>query len=78
MFLNKFISLPVFLISLAVGIFFVYANGTDLKHIHIYPTPENAGKIQYKDDADNCFVYEAIETKCPSNKSLIKSIPMQN
>ena len=71
----KYISLPIFLISLAIGFLFVYAYGTETKTVYVYPTPENIHKILYKDSADNCFNYEAVEVKCTTDS---KNIPVQN
>lgn len=76
MFFN-YISLPVFLISLAVGFFFIYIHGSDMKTIYVYPTPENILDVIYKDNADNCFAYNQKEVKCPSDESLIQSRPIQ-
>lgn len=66
--------MPVFLISLAFGLFFVYIYGDDVKPVYIYPTPDNITEVLYKDNADNCFTYEPIEVKCTNDA---KTTPMQ-
>ena len=73
----NYISLPVFLISFAVGIFFIYILGPEMKTIMVYPTPENVDKILFKDKADNCFSFEETEVECPVDESLISQIPIQ-
>ena len=73
----NYISLHIFLISFAVGIFFIYILGPEMKTIMVYPTPENVDKILFKDKADNCFSFEESEVECPSDESLISQIPIQ-
>ena len=73
----NYISLPVFLIRFAVGIFFIYILGPEMKTIMIYPSPENVDKILFKDKADNCFSFEETEVECPRDDSLISQIPIQ-
>jgi hypothetical protein len=74
----KYISVPIFMASLIIGLFFVYMIGSDMKTVYVYPTPENTGQIQYTDKSDNCFIYNAHEQPCPANASEISSIPIQN
>jgi hypothetical protein len=73
----KFISLKIFLISLAIGLLFVYLSNPDPTIIYVYPTPDNVNKITYKDKASNCFKFSAKEVQCPENKNSIKTIPLQ-
>lgn len=75
--ITNYISLKIFLISFAIGLFFVYLYGPESKNIYIYPSPENVDKILYKDNANNCFAYDQMEVKCPKDTSLITVIPVQ-
>ena len=75
--LGKYINFPVFLLSLAIGILFVYLFQPELNVIYVYPTPDNENKILYKDKTDNCFKFNAEEVECPDDKTKIKNIPIQ-
>ena len=75
--LLNYISFPIFIISFAVGLFFIYVLGPEMKKVLIYPSPENVDKVLFKDNADNCFYCNQVEVNCPSDKSKISSIPIQ-
>jgi hypothetical protein len=74
----NYISFPTFLISFAIGLFFTYILGPEIKTIFIYPSPENVDKILFKDKAENCFYFDQVDVKCPSDNSLISKIPIQS
>lgn len=75
--LLDYISIPIFVISFAIGLFFIYIIGPELKTIYIYPSPENTNKVLFKDKADNCFYFEEEIVDCPKDGSLISKIPLQ-
>lgn len=76
--LTSFINIPVFIISLSVGMFAVYITTNDeSRKIYVYPTPENIHLIQYKDSAGTCFKYKQTKMSCPSNPKDISIIPVQ-
>ena len=57
--LSNYISLPIFLISFAIGLFCVYVIGPESKTIYVYPSPQNYMKTQYKDSSNQCFEFGA-------------------
>jgi len=61
----KYINFRIFLISLAVGLFYIYISDEYKHTIIIYPTPDNTDEYQFKDKSNNCFSYEMKEVKCP-------------
>jgi len=75
---SDLISFPIFIVSLTIGLFFVYMFNPNPTVIYVYPTPDNIDKLQFKDYADNCYQFTSKEVKCPTDKSLITKIPVQN
>ncbi len=73
----KFLNIPVFIISLAVGIFLVYIGAPRPDIIYVYPNPDNLHKIQYKDKGGSCFGFDSKQVTCPSKKNLIREYPVQ-
>ena len=73
----KYISIKVFLVSLSIGLLFAYLSTPPPTIIHVYPTPDNSETMEYIDKAENCFKFNATEVKCPSDRGLIKKIPIQ-
>ena len=73
----KFINIPVFIVSLAIGIFLVYITNPGPDIIYVYPNPDNIDKIQYKDKSGSCFGFTQSEVKCPSNHRDIRKYPIQ-
>lgn len=73
----KFLNVPVFLLSLALGLFFVYIYVPDSRTIFVYPTPNNTDLVQYEDTVGNCFYYQQEKVACPKDTGEIKKIPAQ-
>jgi len=73
----KFINVPVFIISLALGIFLVYIGSPRPNIIYVYPNPDNLHKMQYKDKSGACFGFDAEQITCPTRDDLIRKYPIQ-
>ena len=77
MFPFEYIDPIYFLIAFSIGLLFTYLTAPKPTIVIKYPTPENAGKITYRDDADVCYKYKVLETACPIDSSSIKKMPVQ-
>jgi len=75
--LGKYIDIRFFLISFAIGIFFVYITLGESHKIYVYPTPENVDMIQYQDKADQCFEFKETPVQCPNDKKQMFEVPVQ-
>lgn len=65
------------MISLAIGLFFVYIYQSEKRVVYVYPKPDNVDYIQYKDATGTCFQAKQTEVKCPADSEISK-IPAQN
>ena len=70
----KLVYLFAFVMSFLLGAVFLYLSPMEYKTIVVYPTPTNIDKIQYKDNANNCFKFSARLVDCDKH---VKQIPVQ-
>jgi len=74
----KYVNIPVFILSFAVGVFFVYIFVPETRTILVYPTPENVGLLQYRDATGNCFRIKETLVECPTQEKDISKVPPQS
>jgi len=72
---TKYINVTIFLITFLLGVIYIY-NFDYNRKVEVYPTPNNIDKIEYKDEAENCYAYKIKDVKCPSDKNKIKLLPL--
>lgn len=75
--IHSFINFPLFIITLAIGLFAVYIMSAEKHVVRVYPTHDNYDNIQYKDKAGVCFSLEETKVKCPANDRDILHIKPQ-
>tara|TARA_B110000483_G_C17655644_1_gene336123 strand:+ start:130 stop:354 length:225 start_codon:yes stop_codon:yes gene_type:complete len=73
--LAKYFSFPFFIVSLAIGLLFVYLSVPAPTVIYVYPTPDNVKDLEYKDKSGSCFQFDAQQVSCTEEA---KTIPIQN
>jgi len=73
--ISKYINFPVFILSLAVGFFFVCMFDDQKKVIYVYPKPDNIDSIQYQDTTGTCFNVLQQKAKCGAE---VSTIPAQS
>ena len=76
--MRRFIDLRIFIVSLALGVLFVYLLELNTKTVHMYPSPENWEKYMIKDKSQQCYKYVQNEVSCPSDSSKLTKFPVQD
>lgn len=65
-----------FIIGFVLGIVGIYFIKPQETVVYKYPTPENAGKLVYKDKNGMCYKYSAKTVPCDSNQERLKAYPL--
>jgi hypothetical protein len=55
-----------FFLSFGVGLLVCYMFTPPPPVVVRFPSPNNAGKVLYRDDEDNCYAYKADAVECTS------------
>jgi len=65
-----------FLIGIALGIAGFYFVKPQEMVVYKYPTPDNAGKVSYKDKNGVCYKYKATAVDCDKSEAKLKTYPL--
>ena len=76
--LFQYIDTFYFIVAFSIGVFISYVLAPPPQIVIQYPTPENAGKITYQDDAGVCYKYRSVNVQCPTDSSKVKKLNIQN
>ena len=72
----KHLKLIPFIGGLIVGIIAIMFIKPEKVVVFKYPTPENCGKISYKDKNGVCYKYSTKQVECDKNESKRKDFPL--
>ena len=73
--LKHFLLIP-FICGLVFGIIGIYFMKPQETIIYKYPTPDNMGKLTYKDKNGVCYKYKGKEVDCDKNETKLKNYPL--
>lgn len=59
-----------FILSFSIGLFICYITNPQPEIILKFPSPTNAGKVFYKDKAEECYAYKAEKVNCSEKKDI--------
>lgn len=73
--LKHFMILP-FIGGAVLGFIGIYFLKPEETIVFKYPTPDNAGKITYKDKNGVCYRYKGTAVDCDKNEAKLKTYPI--
>lgn len=64
------------LIGIIIGVIAILFINPEKSVIFKYPTPDNSGKLIYKDKNNVCYKYSANAVDCDKNEARLKDFPL--
>ncbi len=72
-----FVRFPALIVGLVVGFILLRMYAIDRPIFYKWPSPDNVGKVTYKDKNGVCYQYQGDIVDCAANKDKIRPIPLQ-
>jgi len=72
----KHVKLIPFLAGLVIGVIAIMFIKPESTIVFKYPTPENCGKVVYKDKNGVCYKYSSNDVDCDKNETKLKDFPL--
>ncbi len=71
------IRFPALIVGLVAGFVLLRVYQREKPIYYKWPSPDNAGKVKYKDRNGICYEYKSKQVDCNANKDKIKPYPLQ-
>jgi len=72
-----FIRFPALIAGIIIGFILLRMFAIDRPIFYKWPSPENAGKVTYKDKNGVCYTYNADSVDCKAKDLKVKPLPLQ-
>ena len=72
----KHIRILPFIAGLVFGVIAIMFTKPEQTITFKYPTPDNCGKVTYKDKNGVCYKYSSKQVNCDKNESRLKDFPL--
>ncbi len=72
-----FVRFPALIVGLGLGFILLRMYAIDRPIFYKWPSPDNVGKVTYKDKNGVCYQYQGDIVDCSTNKDKIRPIPLQ-
>jgi hypothetical protein len=74
----KHIQIIPLIIGIVIGIIGILVIKPSKTVVLKYPTPDNCGKVTYKDKNGICYKYTSKKVECDKNEGKLKAYPLTN